>query len=111
MPGWRPNPGTFAQAKPGFARAYASSPVVTQNIAEARKLARQARATGKTLTIGTTSQLAVYAGDTGAWQAAAQAIGLKVVLKSVRAQDYINFFFFFPPGQGGHRQLPGGDLR
>jgi len=52
----------------------------------------------------------VYAGDTGAWQAAAQAIGLKVVLKSVRAQDYINFFFF-PPGQGGHRRLPGGDLR
>ena len=29
---------------------------------------------------------------TGAYQAAAQAIGLKVVLKSVSAQNYINFF-------------------
>jgi len=29
---------------------------------------------------------------TGAYQAAAQAIGLKVVLKSVSAQDYVEFF-------------------
>ena len=29
---------------------------------------------------------------TGAYQAAAQAIGLKVMLKSVSAQNYINFF-------------------
>jgi peptide/nickel transport system substrate-binding protein len=34
----------------------------------------------------------VYAGDTAAYEAAAQAIGLKVVLKSVSAQDYIDFF-------------------
>jgi peptide/nickel transport system substrate-binding protein len=74
-----------------FARAYDSSPVLALDIAEARKLVEQAGATGKTLTIGTTSQLAVYAGDTAAWQAAAQAIGLKVALKSVSAQDYINF--------------------
>jgi peptide/nickel transport system substrate-binding protein len=33
----------------------------------------------------------VYAGDAAAYQAAAQAIGLKVVLKSVPAQDYIDF--------------------
>ena len=109
MPRWLSNPGTFGYGKPVFIRAYDSSPVLAQNIAEARKLVKQAGATGKTLTIGTTSQLAVYAGDTSAWQAAAQAIGLKVVLKSVRAQDYINFFF--PPGQGEHRRLPGGDLR
>jgi peptide/nickel transport system substrate-binding protein len=42
---------------------------------------------------GTTNQLALYAEDTGAWQAAAQAIGLKVVLKSVPAQDYVNFLY------------------
>ena len=66
--------------------------MLTQNIAEARKLVRQAGDAGKTITIGTTSQLAVYAGDTGAYQAAAQAIGLKVVLKSVSAQDFVEFF-------------------
>ena len=75
-----------------FTKAYASSPVLTQNIAEAKKLVKQAGATGKTITIGTTSQLAVIAADTGAYQAAAQAIGLKVVLKSVSAQNFIEFF-------------------
>jgi peptide/nickel transport system substrate-binding protein len=92
MPRWLSNPGTFGSGKPVFTKAYDSSPVLAQNIAEARKLVKQAGATGKTLTIGTTSQLAVYAGDTGAWQAAAQAIGLKVVLRSASAQNYIEFF-------------------
>jgi len=64
MPRWLSNPGTFGYGKPVFIRAYDSSPVLAQNIAEARKLVKQAGATGKTLTIGTTSQLAVYAGDT-----------------------------------------------
>jgi peptide/nickel transport system substrate-binding protein len=92
MPRWLSNPGTFGYGKPVFTKAYASSPVLTQNIAEARKLVKQAGATGKTITIGTTSQLAVIAADTGAYQAAAHAIGLKVVLKSVSAQDFIEFF-------------------
>jgi len=47
----------------------------------------------------------VYAGDTGAWQAAAQAIGLKVVLKSVPAQNYINFFTD-PKARAGIDGLP-----
>src|SRR5215469_178863 len=92
MPRWLSNPGTFGYGKSVFAKAYSSSPVLAQNIAEARKLVKQAGAAGKTITIGTTSQLAVYAADTGAYQAAAQAIGLKVALKSVSAQDFINFF-------------------
>jgi peptide/nickel transport system substrate-binding protein len=90
-PRWLSNPGTFGYGKAVFERAYNSSPVLTQNIAEARKLVRQAGDAGKTITIGTTSQLAVYAADTAAYQAAAQAIGLKVTLKSVPAQNYINF--------------------
>jgi peptide/nickel transport system substrate-binding protein len=93
MPRWLSNPGTFGYSKPVFTRAYDSSPVLAQNIAQARKLVKQAGATGKTLTIGTTSQLAVYAADTGAWQAAAQAIGLKVVLRSVPIQGYVNFLY------------------
>jgi len=91
LPRWLSNPGTFGYGTPVFAGAYNSSPVLTQNIAEARKLVKQAGATGKTITIGTTSQLAVYAGDTAAYEAAAQAIGLKVALRSVPAQNYIDF--------------------
>ena len=92
MPRWLSNPGTFGYGKSVFTAAYDSSPVLTQNISEAKKLVQQAGATGKTFTIGTSSQLANLAAVTGDYQAAAQAIGLKVVLKSVSAQNYINFF-------------------
>src|SRR5215813_1043522 len=92
MPRWLSNPGTFGYGKPVFTAAYNSSPVLTQNVAEAKKLVKQAGAAGKTFTIGTSSQLANISAVTGDYQAAAQAIGLKVVLKSVSAQNYINFF-------------------
>jgi peptide/nickel transport system substrate-binding protein len=92
MPRWLSNPGTFGYGKSVFTAAYDSSPVLTQNLAEAKKLVQQAGASGKTFTIGTSSQLANIAAVTGDYQAAAQAIGLKVVLKSVSAQNYINFF-------------------
>ena len=92
MPRWLSNPGTFGYGKSVFTAAYDSSPVLTQNLAEAKKLVQQAGATGKTFTIGTSSQLANLAAVTGDYQAAAQAIGLKVVLKSVSAQNFINFF-------------------
>jgi peptide/nickel transport system substrate-binding protein len=92
MPRWLSNPGTFGYGKAVFSAAYDGSPVLSQNIAEARKLVQQAGATGKTITIGTSSQLADIFAVTGDYQAAARAIGLKVVLKSVSAQNYINFF-------------------
>jgi peptide/nickel transport system substrate-binding protein len=92
MPRWLSNPGTFGYGKSVFTAAYDSSPVLTQNIAEAKKLVQQAGATGKTFTIGTTSQVSNLASVTGDYEAAAQAIGLKVVLKSVSAQNFINFF-------------------
>jgi peptide/nickel transport system substrate-binding protein len=92
MPRWLSNPGTFGYGKAVFTAAYDASPVLTQNLAEAKKLVQQAGATGKTFTIGTSSQLANISAVTGDYQAAAQAIGLKVVLKSVSAQNYINFF-------------------
>jgi peptide/nickel transport system substrate-binding protein len=91
LPRWISNPGTFSYGRSVFAQAYASSPVLTQNIAEARKLVQKAGAAGKTITIGTSNQQAVYEGDGAAYQAAAQAIGLKVVLKAVPAQDYVDF--------------------
>jgi peptide/nickel transport system substrate-binding protein len=92
MPRWLSNPGTFGYARPVFARAYAGSPVLTQNLAEARKLVQQAGAAGKTITIGTSPQLGDIAELTGAYQAAAQAIGLKVALRSVPAEDYVEFY-------------------
>jgi peptide/nickel transport system substrate-binding protein len=92
MPKWESNPGTFGYGKSVFDAAYAAAPVMSQNLAKAKKLVQEAGATGKTFTIGTSSQLANIAAVTGAYQAAAQAIGLKTTLKSVSAQNYINFF-------------------
>jgi peptide/nickel transport system substrate-binding protein len=92
MPRWVSNPGTFGYARPVFAAAYDSSPVLTPNIAAARKLVKAAGAVGKMLTIGTTSEVESIAAVTGAYQAAAQAIGLRVRLDAVSAQNYINFF-------------------
>ena len=92
MPHWLANPGTFGYGKQVFNAAYDSSPVLNQNLAAARKLVQQAGAAGQTITIGTTSQIPSIAAETGAYQAAAAAIGLNVSLKSVSANDYINFF-------------------
>ncbi|HET6876025.1 MAG TPA: ABC transporter substrate-binding protein [Jatrophihabitans sp.] len=92
MPRWISNPGTFGYGKSVFDAAYSKAPEMKQNLAEANKLVQQAGATGKTITIGTSSQLSNISAVTGAYQAAAQAIGLKVKLDSVSAQNYINFF-------------------
>ncbi len=91
-PRWLANPGVFGYGKAVFDKAYSSSPLLPYNITKAKKLVKEAGATGKTLTIGTSSQIANIAQETGAYQAAASAIGLKTALKSVSAQNYINFF-------------------
>ena len=91
LPRWLSNPGTFGYSTSVFDQAYDSSPVLTQNIAEGKRLVQQAGDTGKTITIGTSAQLSDIAELTGAYEAAAQAIGLKVVLRSVSAQDYIEY--------------------
>jgi peptide/nickel transport system substrate-binding protein len=92
MPRWLANPGVFGYGTAVFDKAYLASPLMSQNIAEARRLVTEAGATGKTFTIGTSSQIQNIAAETGAYQAAATAIGLTTVLKSVSAQNYINFF-------------------
>ena len=53
MPRWLSNPGTFGYGQAVFTKAYDSSPVLTQNLAEAKKLIQRAGTTGKTITIGT----------------------------------------------------------
>src|ERR1700722_9826027 len=92
MPRWLANPGTFGYGAQVFNAAYDSSPVMKQDLVTAKKLMQQAGATGETITIGTTSQVTSIAAETGAYQAAAAAIGLKVKLDSVSADNYINFF-------------------
>ncbi|HTW21314.1 MAG TPA: ABC transporter substrate-binding protein [Mycobacteriales bacterium] len=86
------NPGTFGYGTSVFDEAYNSSPVLNQNLTEAKKLIAQAGVAGQTITIGTSSQLSNISAVTGAYQQAAEAIGLKVKLKSVSANNYINFF-------------------
>ncbi len=92
VPHWLSNPGVFGYGKAVFDKAYNSSPLMSYNLAKAKKLVKEAGATGKTFTIGTSQQIANIAAVTGAYQAAANAIGLKTVLHSVSAQNYINFF-------------------
>ena len=101
MPRWLSNPGTFGYGKSVFDAAYDSAPVhePEHRRGQEARAGRPARP-GKTITIGTSSQLANIAAVTGAYQAAAQAIGLKVVLKSVSAQNYINFFIDAKARQG-----------
>lgn len=100
MPRWLANPGTFGYGQSVFTAAYDKSPVLNQDLAEARKLAKEAGVAGQTITIGTSSELASISAETGAYQQAAEAIGLKVVLKSVSAADYINFFTSAQARQG-----------
>jgi peptide/nickel transport system substrate-binding protein len=86
------NPGTWGYGKDVFQEAWDALPEPTQNITEAKKLIEQAGATGKTITIGMSSQLTNNNTEALAFQAAGQQIGLKVKLHSVSAQNYINFF-------------------
>jgi peptide/nickel transport system substrate-binding protein len=92
IPRWLSNPGVFGYGKSVFAKAYDSSPLMSYNLAKAKKLVKEAGDVGKTFTIGTSQQIANIAAVTGAYQAAADAIGLHTVLKNVSAQNYINFF-------------------
>ncbi len=91
-PHWISNPGTFGYGRDVFNAAYAKAPELKQDIPAAKKLIEQAGAAGQTLRIGTSSQLPAISALAGAYQAAAQAIGLKVKLKSVSANNFINFF-------------------
>jgi peptide/nickel transport system substrate-binding protein len=92
MPRWLTNPGNFGYGTQVFNTAYDSSPVMNQNLAAAKALVQQAGATGQTITFGSSSQIPSIAAEIGAYQAAAEAIGLNVKLDSVSANNYINFF-------------------
>jgi peptide/nickel transport system substrate-binding protein len=85
-------PGTWGYSRSTFEAGYNALPDLKQDIAAAKKLIQDAGATGKTITIGMSSELNDVALEAGAYQTAGQAIGLNVQLKSVSAANYINFF-------------------
>lgn len=85
-------PGTWGYGRDVFKAAWDALPEMTQNIDQAKQLIQDAGATGKTITLGMSSELNNLAVEAGAYQAAGEAIGLKVKLKSVSAANYINFF-------------------
>jgi peptide/nickel transport system substrate-binding protein len=92
LPRWISNPGTFGYGKSVFQAAYDSSPEMTQDMAKAKQLIIDAGATGKSITIGMSSELLGISIEASALKAAAEAIGMKAVLHSVSAQNFINFF-------------------
>jgi peptide/nickel transport system substrate-binding protein len=85
-------PGTWGYGRSVFQSAWDALPDITQNIDAAKKLVQDAGATGKTITIGMSSELANLATEASAYQSAAESIGMHVKLKSVSAANYINFF-------------------
>ena len=85
-------PGTWGYSRSTFQSGYDALPELKQDIAAAKKLIQDAGATGKTITIGMSSELNDVALEAGEYQTAGQAIGLNVKLKSVSAANYINFF-------------------
>lgn len=92
MPRWISNPGTFGYAESVFEEAYDATPEWDRDLEEAKALVEEAGADGQTITIGMTNGLAQIAAAAGAWEAAGRAIGVKVQLKAVSTENFINFF-------------------
>ena len=93
MPRWLSNPGTFGYGKAVFdrrLRQLAGADPEHRRGQEAGPAGRGDRA--RPSPSAPPASWPNIAAVTGDYQAAAQAIGLKVVLKSVSAQNYINFF-------------------
>jgi peptide/nickel transport system substrate-binding protein len=92
LPRWLSNPGTFGYGKSVFQAAYDAAPDMKQDLAKAKQLVIDAGATGKTITVGMSLELNGITIESSALRTAAEAIGMKVKLHSVSAQNFINFF-------------------
>ena len=105
LPRWLSNPGAFGYAKPVFDAEYTKSPLMEQDLEQAKALIKEAGATGKSITIGMTNEITNIAASAGAYRTAGEAIGLKVKFKAVSAA---NFFYFFtdPKAREGVDAVP-----
>jgi peptide/nickel transport system substrate-binding protein len=92
MPKAFTGPGTWGYGGSVFQKAWDELPDITQDVEGAKKLVEEAGAAGETITLGMSSELNNIATAASAYQSAAESIGLHVRLKSVSAQNYINFF-------------------
>ncbi len=86
------NPGTWGYGRDVFQADWDKLPQLTQDLAKAKQLISAAGAEGKTITLGTTTEIQVINSATTAVRTAAEAIGLEVKLRAVPAQSYIGFF-------------------
>jgi peptide/nickel transport system substrate-binding protein len=86
------NPGTWGYAPDVFSKGWDALPDPKLDLEAAKALIKSAGAEGKTVTLGTSSELIGINTEAQAVQSAAQAIGLKANLESVSAANYINFF-------------------
>jgi peptide/nickel transport system substrate-binding protein len=84
-------PGTWGYAPDVFKSAYDALPVMNQNLDQAKQLIKDAGAEGKSIVIGTSSEIATLQTEADAVKSAAEEIGLKATEKSVSAAQYIDF--------------------
>lgn len=86
------NPGTWGYGKDVFQADWDKRKDPALDVAKAKSMVKAAGAAGKTITLGTTSEVASLNAAANAVRQAAVSIGLKARLKSVSAANYINFF-------------------
>ncbi len=86
------NPGTWGYERDVFQKNWDSLPEPTQDVAKGKALVKEAGATGKTIVIGTSSEINSLQTAANALRQAAISIGMKAKLKSVSAANYISFF-------------------
>jgi peptide/nickel transport system substrate-binding protein len=86
------NPGTWGYERDVFQKDWDALPEPTQDVAKGKQLIKEAGATGKTIVIGTSSEINSLQTAANAVRQAAISIGMKAKLKSVSAANYINFF-------------------
>lgn len=86
-------PGTWGYARETFTEAWNALPDTSApNLEEAKRLVEEAGATGATVRVGMSSELAAILVQSGEFQRALESIGLKVELVSKSAAEYISFF-------------------
>lgn len=84
--------GTWGYARDVFSAGYDALPAMNQDMTKAKELITQAGVAGQTITLGTSSGIATRNTEGLAIKAAAESIGLKVVLQNVSPSNYFNYF-------------------
>src|SRR4051795_6965330 len=92
MPRTLANPGTWGYGRPVFQADWNRLPDPAQDVAKAKSLMQQAGASGRSMTLGMTTEVSQLNTAANAIRSAGAAIGLKVRFKAVSAQNFINFF-------------------